>query len=114
EVLANDSDPNGYPIRVGAELDVPEGISASVVDNRVVVESSETEGPFTIGYTLTNGHGGTASAVINVLVSVDAPPQYPTAIDHVLQQKDIAGQASVTVDVLYGAQNPGGRIADLV
>lgn len=114
EVLANDSDPNGYPIRVASELDVPEGISASVVDNRVVVESSEVEGPFAIGYTLTNGHGGTAAAVINVLVSVDAPPQYPTAIDHVLQQKDIAGKTSVAVDVLYGAQNPGGRISDLV
>ena len=115
DVLANDSDPNGYPIKVDPKsLEVAAGITASVVDNRVVVEAPDEEGPFAINYTLTNGHGGTAVAVINVQVSAEAPPQYPTAVDHVLQAKEIAGKASVPVNVLDGAQNPGGRINDLV
>jgi hypothetical protein len=115
DVLANDSDPNGYAIQVDPKtLVVPKGITAKVVDNRVVVEASDEEGPFAIDYTLTNGHGGTATAVINLLVSEDAPPQYPTAIDHVLQAKDIAGKTTVPVNVLDGAQNPGGRVKDLV
>lgn len=115
DVLVNDSDPNGYPIKVDPEsLVVPKGIKATVVDNRVVIEAPTIEGPFAINYTLTNGHGGTATAVINVLVSKDAPPQYPTAIDHVLQTKDIAGKKTVPVNVFDGAQNPGGRVKDLV
>lgn len=114
DVLANDSDPNGYEIKIDeSALVVPKGIKASVVDNRVVVEAPNKEGPFAINYILTNGHGGTATAVLNVLVSKDAPPQYPTAIDHVLQAKEIVGKDSVTVDVYDGAQNPGGLIKDL-
>lgn len=115
DVLVNDSDPNGYSIKVDPKaLNVPKGIKASVVDNRVVVQAPTTEGPFAINYTLTNGHGGTATAVLNVLVTKDAPPQFPTAIDHVLQAKEIAGKKSVPVDVFDGAQNPGGLVKDLV
>jgi len=114
DVLANDSDPNGYEIKIDtASLAVPEGIKASVVDNRVVVEAAAVEGSFAINYTLTNGHGGAATAVLNVQVSRDAPPQYPTAIDHVLQVEDVVGKDTVAVDVYEGAQNPGGRIKDL-
>lgn len=114
DVLANDSDPNGYDIKIDpTALVVPKGIKASVVDNRVVVEAPATEGPFAINYTLTNGHGGTATAVLNVTVSKDAPPQYPTAIDHLLQAKDIVGKSTVPVNVYEGAQNPGGLIKDL-
>jgi large repetitive protein len=115
DVLANDSDPNGYSIKVEPKaLTVPKGIKATVIDNRVVVDAPEAEGAFAIGYTLTNGHAGTDTAVINVAVSKTAPLQFPTAIDHVLQVKQIAGKRTVAVNVLEGAQNPGGLVDDLV
>ena len=115
DALANDSDPNGYSIKIDPQrLTVPKGIKATVVNNRVVVDAPQSEGAFALGYTLTNGHGGADTAVINVTVSKTAPLQFPTAIDHVLQIKQIVGKSTVAVNVLDGAQNPGGLVDELV
>jgi len=114
-VMSNDSDPNGYSIEIVPELlEVQEGITASVDDKVVVVEAGEAEGTFILRYEISNGNGGTDDAFVKVNVSTDAPVQPPSAIDHVIELKDVIGAETVDINVLDGAQNPGGLIDDLV
>lgn len=114
-VMSNDSDPNGYPISiVPALLEVQTGITAKVDNEAVVVTAGTTEGTFALRYQITNGKGGKSSAFVTVHVAKDAPLAPPVAIDHVVEVKDIVGQKTVDVNVLDGAQNPGGLISDLV
>lgn len=115
DVLANDSDANGYAISVdpGSLRVDKKGITASVVDNQVAVQSGASEGSYNVSYSITDGHGQPSSAVIHVVVSKTAPEQPPTAMDHVLQQKEIAGKTTVTVNALDRAQDPGGLVKDL-
>lgn len=114
-VMANDSDPNGYPISIVPKLlEVQAGITAKVDNEAVVVEAGTAEGSFALRYQITNGKGGTSDAFVIVHVAKDALLQPPVAIDHVVEVKDIVGQKTVDVKVLDGAQNPGGLISDLV
>lgn len=111
---ANDSDPNGYPIEIEPELlEVQEGITATVDGEAVVVEAGEVEGTFSLRYQISNGHGGVDDAFIIVAVSKDAPLQHPVAIDHVVEVSEIVGLETVDINVLDGAQNPGGLVGDL-
>ncbi|MGK9146179.1 tandem-95 repeat protein [Plantibacter flavus] len=113
-VLGNDSDPNGYTLKLSPKLlSVDDGITAEVSKSRVVVEAPDDEGFFAVRYGITNGKGGIDSAYIQVKVTKDAKPQYPEADDHVLEDADIVGKATVDIDVLDGAQNPGGLVDDL-
>ncbi|MGH3704893.1 MAG: Ig-like domain-containing protein, partial [Agromyces sp.] len=115
DVLANDSDPSGYPVKVQKKLpEVGEGLIASVKNNRVLVEAPETEGGSSVRYEITNGHGGADGAFIQVLVAKDAKIEPPTAHDQVIEPKQVADKNSVTVDPLKDAQNPGGLVEDLV
>ncbi|MGW9629137.1 Ig-like domain-containing protein [Agromyces sp. NPDC055520] len=115
DVLANDSDPSGYPIKVQKKLpEVGEGLTASVKNNRVLVEAPESEGGNSVRYEITNGHGGADGAFIQVLVAEDAKIEPPTAHDQVVEPKQVADKNSVTVDPLKDAQNPGGLVEDLV
>jgi len=116
DLMANDSDPQGSPIKVSPELmDVPPGIEAEVVDRRyLVIEAPETEQSFTLRYELTNARGGAAVSYVLVQVTPDAPLLPPVAEDVPIQTKDIAGLASITVDLFDGyAFNPAGRTEDL-
>ncbi|MFC9561893.1 Ig-like domain-containing protein, partial [Agromyces sp. NPDC056965] len=115
DVLANDSDPSGYPIKVQKKLpEVGEGLTASVKNNRVLVEAPDFEGGNSVRYEITNGHGGADGAFIQVLVAKDAKIEPPTAHDQVVEPKQVADKNSVTVDPLNDAQNPGGLVEDLV
>ncbi|WP_275758574.1 Ig-like domain-containing protein [Salinibacterium metalliresistens] len=116
DLLANDSDPQGAPIKISEELiDVPEGIKAEVVDRRyLVLNAPETEQSFSLRYELTNNRGGTALSYVLVQVTPDAPLLPPTADDVPIQTKEIAGKESITVDLFDGfAFNPAGRTEDL-
>lgn len=112
-VLANDSDPSGFALALGSELDPDPGIEASVVNSQVVVTAAE-EGAYSIGYTVSNGHGGTAKGYILVTVDKNAKLSPPTAIDHFVAIADVAGQSSVKVDPLEGAGNPSGLVSELL
>jgi hypothetical protein len=117
DLMANDSDPQGAPIKVSKKLlDVPEGVKAEVVDRQyLVITAPDTVQSFSFRYELTNDRGG--RAVNNVLVQVtpDAPILPPTAEDVPIAVKDIAGKDSVTVNIFDGfAFNPAGRTQDLV
>ncbi len=115
DVLANDSDPSGYPIKVQKKLpEVGEGLTASVKNNRVLVEAPDFEGGNSVRYEITNGHGGADGAFIQVLVAKDAKIEPPTAHDQVIEPKQVADKNTVTVDPLKDAQNPGGLVEDLV
>lgn len=117
DLLANDSDPQGAPIKVSERLvDVPEGIDAEVIGRQyLVVEAPETEQSFSLRYELTNDRGGKVMSYVLVQVTPDAPLLPPTAEDLPIATKDIAGEESVTVDVLDGfAFNPSGPNSDLV
>ena len=116
DVLANDSDPNGYPISVEPKSLVnlgAKGVSASVVDNNVVLHASSTVGDYSIRYSITDGHTKSVSAVIHIKVSKTAVELPPVAVDHVLQQKDVASGKVVNVSAREGAQDPSGVVSSL-
>jgi large repetitive protein len=113
-VLANDSDPNGFTIALSKKLaSVDRGLTAFVHGTIVLVKAPIQQGVFVARYTITNGHGGTASAYVQVIVTPSAKPQYPTAIDHVVEPEQVAAKHSVTVSALDGATNPSGLVGDL-
>ncbi|WP_166873845.1 Ig-like domain-containing protein [Salinibacterium sp. ZJ450] len=116
DVTLNDSDPQGAPIKVSDELqDVPADIGVEVEDRRyVVIEAPDEEMSFTFRYELTNDRGGRDVTYVQVLVTPDAPILPPTAVDQVLERDQVAAGDPVRVDVYQDAQNPGGRIDDLV
>src|SRR5690554_1132257 len=117
DLLANDSDPQGAPIKVSEELvDVPEGIEATVVGKQyLVIEAPETEQSFSLRYELTNDRGGAVMSYVLVQVTPDAPLLPPSATDVPILTKEIAGKKSITIDVFDGfAFNPSGPNEDLV
>lgn len=114
-VLLNDSDPSGFAISLRAELlEVDPGIVASTDGSKLVVEAPEAEGTFSIRYEISNGHGGTDSAFLQVNVTDDAAPVFPTALDYFVPIEDVAGEASVPVSLDGLIGNPGGLDAELV
>ncbi len=113
-VLLNDSDPNGYTISLLPKLgEVQAPLVAKVSGSVVLLTAPTTEGAYLVRYQITNGQGGTATAYIQVLVTKDAKPVYPTAADHVIDIQDLTGKTSIKVDALDGATNPSGVTSDL-
>jgi len=115
DVLLNDSDPNGYSLHVADLPEVDEGIEAEIRDRRrVVVTAPEGEGAYTIRYSISNGHGGTDTAFLQLAVSEDAAIDPPTAEDQVLEPERLVAGEDAVVDPLKDATNPGGLVEDLV
>ncbi len=115
EVLANDSDPNGYPIALVEELaSVDEGIAAEVDDDKILIEAGEEEGGFTVRYQIDNGQGGVDFAFVSVKVTKSAVTRFPDAQDYIVPVDDTVGQDSVRVDLTDSIGNPNGRDRDLV
>ena len=117
DLMANDSDPQGAPIKVSKDLiDVPEGIEAEVVNRQyLVVTAPDSVQSFSLRYELTNNRGGKDVSYVQVQVTPDAPILPPSATDVPILVKDIAGKKSITVDVFDGyAFNPSGKTQDLV
>jgi hypothetical protein len=116
DLLANDSDPQGAPIKVSEALvDVPEGIDATVVRGQYLVVTAPDEvQSFSLRYELTNDRGGSAMSYVLVQVTPDAPLLPPSADDLPILTADIAGKQSITVDIFDGfAFNPAGNTEDL-
>jgi hypothetical protein len=113
-VLNNDSDPNGYTIALQKKLlSVDDGLKAHTHGKFVLLTAPTVEGAYQIRYQITNGQGGVDSAYIQVIVDKNAKPQYPVAIDQVLEPDQVADKDSVKVDALDGATNPSGLVSDL-
>lgn len=114
-VLANDSDPNAYTIELTDELgDVPSNVTAEVDGGTVEIEAPDEETNFAIRYTISNGHGGTDNAYVQVRVTEQARIQPPGVEDHVVEADEVVAKRTVDIDLREGASNPGGRAADLV
>ncbi len=113
-VLLNDSDPSGYKISLDPKrLEVDPGITATVENNKVVVQASTKEGTYAIHYWIDNGHGGTDDAYLSVKVTKDAAPIYPTAHDHYVPIDSVVGKSTVAVPLDGLIADPGGRDSDL-
>ena len=113
-LLANDSDPSGNAISLMPGLrEVETGITAKVAGDHVEVTAGAAEGTFSLRYEITNGHGGTDTAFVQVVVSKNAVILPPTAIDQKISGADVRGKTTVTVNPRAGAENPGGRVTDL-
>ncbi|MEI7534539.1 MAG: autotransporter-associated beta strand repeat-containing protein [Verrucomicrobiae bacterium] len=72
--LTNDSDPNGYPLSL---VNLSPASGTAQISNATNVLFTPAWGiatNVTIGYTLTNGHGGTASSQITVTVTTPRAP----------------------------------------
>ncbi|MEP6480827.1 MAG: Ig-like domain-containing protein [Rhodoglobus sp.] len=116
DLTANDSDPQGLPIKVSKDLvDVPKGIDASVLKGQyLVITAPQTVQSFSLRYKLTNDSGGSVMSYVLVQVTPDAPLLPPSANDIPILTKDIAGKKTYTVDVFDGhAFNPAGKNEDL-
>ena len=113
-VLLNDSDPNGYEISLQAKLPEVQSPLAAKVNGRVVlVTAPANEGAYIVQYRITNGHGGSATAFIQVIVTNDAKPTYPSAVDHVIDIQQLTDKRSVVVNPYEDALNPSGVATDL-
>ncbi|MBI3409188.1 MAG: tandem-95 repeat protein [Planctomycetes bacterium] len=103
-VLANDSDPDGDALSVTG---VTQGTKGSVVidaDNTVTYSpNTNVSGADSFQYTISDGHGGTATAAVNVTITpVNNPPLATN--DPVTTLEDTA----VTVAVLANDSDPDG------
>ena len=117
DLMANDSDPQGSPIKISKTLeDVPDGIEVEVVDRQyLLITAPDTEQSFSLRYELTNDLGGKTMSYVLVTVTPDAPLLPPTANDLPILTKTIAGKRTVTVNIFDGyAFNPAGKTEDLV
>jgi hypothetical protein len=113
-VLLNDSDPNGYELSLKSKLaEVQSPLKAKVSGAIVLITAPNNQGAYVVRYQVTNGHGGSAYAFVQVLVTNDAKSTYPTAIDHVIDIQSLTGKDSIAVDALDGALNPSGLTSDL-
>ena len=114
-VLGNDSDPNAYTIELRDELgDIPSNVTAEVDGGTVEIEAPDEETSFAIRYTISNGHGGTDNAYVQVRVTEKARIQPPGVEDHVVESRDVVAKRTVDIDLRDGASNPGGTVDDLV
>ncbi|MFW8745451.1 Ig-like domain-containing protein, partial [Mesorhizobium japonicum] len=111
--LLNDSDPSGYPLSLAGISDVDSHLQASVDHAKIVVIAPKIEGTYALRYAISNGHGGQDTAFVQVTVSVDAPPVYPTAQDVVVPATSMVGKSSVPVKLAGSIANPAGLDGDL-
>lgn len=114
QVLANDSDPDGSPLRVVTAEPSLEGTTATIVDDTTIdITPPSAPGFYSVVYTIANDSGGTSSAFVNVEVNPDAPLAYPQTDDTVLEVVDVLGRDTVDVAVLDNVFWADGDVADL-
>ena len=114
QVLANDSDPDGSPLRVVSATPNSDGTTVEIVEDTVVdVTPPREPGEYSVIYTIQNEFGGTSQNFITVRVDEDAPLSYPDARDTVLTASDVVDRATVDVDVLDNVFFADGASAEL-
>ena len=113
-VLANDSDPDGGPLRVVAVQPNDENLTATFDDETIVdITAPDEPGIYGLVYTIENDKGGTSANFVTVIVSDDAPRAYPVARDTVLSLTDILDRTTINVDVLANVFFADGASSDL-
>lgn len=112
-VLANDVDMSGGDLTLEPELQMDDGIDATVEGRRIVVQTPDEPATLQIAYTAANNRGGRDSAVLTVIVDPQAPILAPIARDVVVPATETLNALSVEVNVLDVADNPSGPLSDL-
>ena len=113
-VLANDSDPDGSPLRVIAVEPNSAETTAAIIDDAIIdITPPDAPGAYSVIYTIQNEYGGTSRAFVTVTVDPDAPLSYPVAEDTVLTASDVVDQTTIDVDVLDNVFFADGSSADL-
>ncbi|HJT97845.1 MAG TPA: Ig-like domain-containing protein, partial [Rhodanobacteraceae bacterium] len=103
-VLANDSDPDGNALSIVA-ITQPFGGSVAIEGTRLVFTPSPGfSGTARFTYTIDDGHGGTSTAAVTVVVSAQ-PNRIPTAAD---DAATTAFATPVTINVLANDTDPDG------
>lgn len=114
EVLANDSDPDGSPLRVTAAVANSDDTVVEVVDERVVrITPPGDPGRYSAIYTIENEFGGSSEAFVSITVDPDAPLAVPVARDTVLTVSDVVDRQSIEVDVLDRVFFADGDVGEL-
>ncbi len=114
KALANDSDPDGSPLRIRQVEPNTEGVEAEVVGDDIVrITPPPTPGDYSVIYTIENATGGTSSNFIRVTVAEDAPLSRPTADDTVLSVTDVLDRTTVDVAVLDRVFFADGEVGSL-
>src|SRR6266496_2201907 len=102
--LVNDSDPDGDPLTI-TSLSPTNGTALISGPNVVFTPATNFFGTATIGYTISDGNGGTASALITVTVTSGGPNDPPVAVnDFTNTVEDVA----VTIQPLVNDSDPDG------
>src|SRR6266498_3026226 len=102
--LANDSDPDGDPLTI-TSVSPTNGTASIAGTNVVFTPATNFFGTATIGYTISDGRGGTASALITVTVTAGAENDPPEALnDFTNTVEDVA----VTIQPLVNDNDPDG------
>ncbi|MEO6689542.1 MAG: Ig-like domain-containing protein [Dokdonella sp.] len=111
DVLANDSDPDGDPLVLSA-VTAPAHGTASISGARIVyTPSSGFAGADSFRYTVSDGRGGTATAMVTIAVSAAQVNQLPLARN---DNATAAFGQTTTVDVLANDTDPDGDSLSLV
>src|SRR5690606_8928210 len=113
-VLVNDVDPEGGRLRLVTDgLEVPEGLEASVVHDRVLVRAPSEPGAYTVYYTVADVLGATALGALTVEVSGTAPLRRPVAVDDAIGLAEVIGKDVVDVPVRDNDDDPDGFVDEL-
>ncbi len=103
-VLANDSDPDGDPLTIQSVTQPAHGVATINANGTVrYAPAQDYEGPDSFSYTISDGNGGTATALVTITVTpVNDPP---------VAQPDTAStpeDTAVNVAVLANDSDPDG------
>lgn len=113
-VLLNDVDPEGGQVRLVADgLELPEGLEASVQQDRVLVRAPAETGAYTLYYTIADPLGARAVGALTVDVSGTAPLRRPVALDDEFGVAEVVGKEVVDVPVLDNDDDPDGFVDEL-
>ncbi len=114
-VVANDSDPNGDPITITHVTDPPHGTANYDSETVTYTPDAGFTGTDTFSYIVSDGHGGTDSAIVTVTVLVSMP-QRGEIRGIVVHDLNANGKLGFRESVLAGwmvfLDNNGDRIAN--
>jgi hypothetical protein len=102
-VVANDTDADGDTLTV-TSAGASNGTASPSGGNVIYTPNAEFSGSDTINYTISDGNGGTASAVVTVTVNLVLDP--PVAVNDGPVSVDEGGTTSGALNVLANDENP--------
>ena len=70
-LLSNDTDPNGDPLTISSVLDATHGTVALVGGSVVFTPTKDYVGDASFSYTISDGHGGTASGSVSLTIAAE-------------------------------------------